>query len=268
MSKIRRRIILSIFTFLIFHVNTSLAYCPDPEPRIQVKFTRSEVAFIGKVVSSRDVTEKDDEGEFISGVFYRLEVKKLFRGPEKKFIEIYEDSNSARMSLDVGHTYLVFIEGTRDGRLQGFCDDAKEVPETEINKTISKIQKIIENINSGANGTIRGFIGDGGDNGGGGGCCSKGLKGIHFVIEGEGKIYKAVSDKDGWFFVSVPAGIYTVECAEAKLNIYPTIYSYDDPHHVEVKAGGGADLEFVKDLEKNDRYKLSKGWEPIDGIKK
>ncbi len=150
------------------------------------------------------------------------------------------------MELIFNCTYLVFIEKPANGKFQGWCDDARKIEEKDIEKKISEIHEILKNIKTGANGSIRGFVEDGGAQGGGGGSWDGGgVAGIHFVIKGGGKTYEAVSDKNGWFVVSVPAGIYSVECKEPKMYVYPTDYSLDKPNHVEVKSGGGGELEFV-----------------------
>ena len=248
----RNRINLS-FLFLValcaLQVNVSFAICPDPKQRVQTIFTRSDVAFIGTVVSKRPEADPEEK-IYAKGYYFGLKVKQLFRGPDKKVIEVYEDNDSARMGLEIGHTYLIFVTKQKDGKFQGWCDDAREIKTMDDEKNYSlQIDEVNKNIKIGANGDIQGVVLIGRKYGSGWGYKmgkdQEGMKGIHFTIKGNGKVYKTVSDKEGWFHVSVPEGHYKVEPIELKRKISPTSYSLDDPDDVDVRTAGGGELEFV-----------------------
>ena len=196
--------VLCVGVFAIEH-NSSFAICPDPEPRIKTLFTRCDVAFIGTVISERGIEYgKENDEDYHTGLFYKMKVKQVFRGLKEKVIEVYEDNDSGRMGLIKGHAYLVFVHRQKDGKLQGWCNDALDSNDKSFKSKILELKEVQKNIKAGVNGDIRGFVEDGEGEG------YKGVEGIHFSIKGEGKVYSAVSDKNVWFYVSVPAGHYKV----------------------------------------------------------
>ena len=225
-----------IIFFIFFQTAISLAMCPSPEPRTRTEFTRCDVAFIGKVISKRSVMKK---GSDVDGIFYTMKVNKLFRGSGKEFIEVYEDNDSARMGLEVNHTYLIFVFKQKDGRLQGWCRDAIESTEGDYQNKISEIKEVLKNINNGTNGEIIGFVGPYQPS------LEDGIEGIHFDIEGAGKSYKVVSDKNGWFHLLVPAGHYKIKPNELNWSIELTDFCPEDPDDLDVRTAGGADLAFI-----------------------
>ncbi len=130
----------------VIQANISLAICSNPEPRIRTKFSRCDVSFVGKVISERDVTEREGGENFIVGKYFTLRVDKKFRGPEKKLIEVYEDNDSARMWLEIGGKYLLFVKYQKDGKLQGWCDDAVEEKDKKFPNKILELRDVMKNI--------------------------------------------------------------------------------------------------------------------------
>jgi hypothetical protein len=88
--------------------------CPFPERRIKTQFTRSEVVFIGTVLSERDINSKGKEvsdpmdleplGE-AEYLCYRVKTGQIFRGAKINAFEICEGNDSSRMHLQIDQTY-------------------------------------------------------------------------------------------------------------------------------------------------------------------
>jgi hypothetical protein len=90
--------------------------------------------------------------------------------------------------------------------LLGSCYDAINSRAPDYSKKISEVKEVIQSINAKLDGDILGFVGsnEGSDD----------LRGIHFLVKGMGVTRTIVSDKDGWFHVRVPAGLYKIEPIE------------------------------------------------------
>jgi hypothetical protein len=224
-----------------------MALCPDPVPRVQTLFTRSDAAFIGTVVSEHGVDEKgkkvslDSDNGYINSVeiCFRIKTTKIFSGPKAEFVDVYNGNDSGRMGLSVGDTYLIFAAKDKDGKLFGYCDDATDSTDPDYSEKIVELNEVIKNIEKGMPGDIRSFVGRDRQSG------IDGIPNIHFVISGNGKTYTAVSDAKGWFRISVPAGHYSVKPAEPKWNIELSDYCWENSDDLDVRTAGGADLGFV-----------------------
>ena len=237
--KLKIFLIMNTAILIFFVSQPSVAICTHPIPRIQTLFTRSDAAFIGTVVSKRPNKTDPNDKDYDTGFYFGLKVKRLFRGPNKKVIEVYEDNDSGRMALEIGHTYLIFVTKQKDGKLQGWCYDAREINNKDDEKNYSlKIEAVIKKIKAGANGDIQGLVLDRDSNG---------IADVHFTITVAGGVqtYKTVSDKDGFFHVSVPAGNYFVGPSETKWQFKTTEYSLDQNYDVDVLPGGGGEVEFM-----------------------
>jgi alpha-glucosidase (family GH31 glycosyl hydrolase) len=128
---------------------TLYAICPDPEPTTNIKFAESDSAFIGMVVSKRNYqNKKDAKDDFVTGRYFRFKVQEMLRGTGGKFIEVYENNDSARMGLKVGHTYLVFAQKRRGDKLQGWCADAVDSKNGDYQKKISEVKEAMAEISA------------------------------------------------------------------------------------------------------------------------
>src|SRR5262245_1157227 len=82
-------------------------------PGVAEEFTNSKCVFVGKAVSSRQITDKDG---FIQGTFYVVQVEELLKGSPPENVEIYDENTSGRFPMRVGQEYLLFAyEGTFEG---------------------------------------------------------------------------------------------------------------------------------------------------------
>ncbi len=82
-------------------------------PGVHEEFTDSKCVFAGRVLSSRQIMDKDG---FIQGTFYVVRVEQLFKGIPLEEVEIYDENSSGRFPMKVGCRYLLFAyEGTFEG---------------------------------------------------------------------------------------------------------------------------------------------------------
>jgi len=241
---------LFIFLLALIHfsfIEPSLAFCPSPKPRVRTLFTRSDLALIGRVVSVHGVDEKGKEiknedlspfGDAVK-LRFKMKVSKTFKGSKVEYVEVCENNDSGRMGLEVGRTYLVFIQKDEKGELLGYCDDAVDSRDEDYQNDIAEIGEIEREIKAGANGDILGFVGSAEDVG------VDGVSGIRFVVSGSGVVKEVVSDKNGWFHIQVPAGHYKVKAINSGKTVESSDYCPDDPEDVDVRTAGGGELSFV-----------------------
>jgi hypothetical protein len=82
-------------------------------PGVEEEFTNSKCVFVGKVISSRQIMDKDG---FIQGTFYVVRVEELLKGSPLRDVEIYDENSSGRFPMKVGWKYLLFAyEGAFEG---------------------------------------------------------------------------------------------------------------------------------------------------------
>jgi hypothetical protein len=234
-----------LILFCCLQACLSMAICPFPERRTRTQFTRSEVVFIGTILSKRGINQEgkpaNDMDPFGDAEYlcYRVKAEQIFRGAKKNEYEIFEGNDSSRMGLQIGQTYLFLIEKEDNGILLGSCRDAINSRDPNYPKKIEEVKEVIRNIKANEDGEILGFVGLTEGN------SSHGLEGIRFAVKGNGVRKTVVSDKDGWFHLRVPSGLYDIEPIESNYEIMVSIYSPDHPDRIDVRVAGGAEISFV-----------------------
>jgi hypothetical protein len=158
----------------------------------------SDAVFVGTVISARSVPPRG--AEELDGWLYTLNVQELFRGPRTRTIKVFTENSSGRFPLDVGRTYLLFAHKL-DGRLTiGNCGNS-----ALLSKAAEAIRKL-RGLEIPKDAEIEGRISFSGipDSG-------AHIAGIHVIVRGNGRIFKATSDRNGWFHLHVPPGKYSAE---------------------------------------------------------
>ena len=228
----------SLSCLILFCSATAFGFCLEPHPSVACEFLDSDAVFTGKVISVRPV---EDQG-YPTGWYYQLSVIRLFRGPQKKVIEVYTGNDSGRYPLDLGKQYLLFASGRYGpapdkGELTiGNCDD--NAPLAEAGKLISEIEKI----QIPRDGIIEGHVVLNGIPG-------KGVQGVKVSISGTGGRYKLTTDQQGWFHVHVPHGQYSIDVESTPAH---EVEAFDlnyggNPDLFPVDAGKCAGFEFITD---------------------
>lgn len=230
--------LVSLCCVLLFCGAPVFGFCLEPHPSVACEFLNSDAVFTGKVISVRPV---EDQG-YPTGWYYRLKVLTLFRGPQKKVIEVYTGNDSGRYPLDLGKQYLLFASreygpAPDNGDLAiGNCDD--NAPLYEAGKLISEIKKL----QIPRDGIIEGLVALNG-------IAGKGVPGVKVSISGTGGKYKLSTDEQGWFRVHVPHGQYSISVeATAAREIEAFDLNYGGkPELFSVGAGRCAGFEFIAD---------------------
>ncbi|HEX4132994.1 MAG TPA: hypothetical protein VHY84_00120 [Bryobacteraceae bacterium] len=111
---------LSLAVFFGFSVMNASAVClkedgvsVDPStygPIIswQAEFRRSTLVLIGKVISAKNVPDKD-EPDFWAGTLYKITVDTFLKGAADISIEVFSPNDSGRLPLATHTRYLLFL---------------------------------------------------------------------------------------------------------------------------------------------------------------
>ncbi len=228
LSHIRKSVSVSLplLAALLLQALPAVAACPQPDPKVCAEFFKSAAVFVGTVVSQRTVPPG---GDFYDGWSYRLRVHRMFRGPGRRIIDVFTENSSARFPLEVGREYLLFARKS-NGRLEiDCCGNSGQLSEVK-----DKIREI-EQLAKASSGAILGRVAYQG--------LGTGVDKIRVVARGAGKTYTAVTDRDGWFRMTVRPGRYSVLVKSPDVSAYDL--SYDDPSDFVVPRGGCAQLQFV-----------------------
>ncbi len=184
-----------IFVFLLYAMFLSanaLANCSVPEIKANGEFFKAQAVFTGTVLSQSYAKKSDDWGWF-----YRLHVQEVFKGPKAEELAVYTGDDSNRFPLNKGREYLLFAY-RRNGRLE-IDNCGNSAPLSEAADSL----QLIRSIATATDGEIEGWVApetDGVD-----------LRGIHVVIRSGSGVYRAITDKEGYFHFRAPKGNYVVD---------------------------------------------------------
>lgn len=216
----------------LFPALPSFGFCFQPNPTVACQFLNSDAVFVGTVISERRVP---GHGEEIDGWLYDLTVQELFRGPHTRTIEVYTGNDSGRFPLDVGKQYLLFASEF-NGRFEiDYCGNSAFFSEAK-----DAIREL-ESLRIPRDAEIEGRISFSGIPESG-----THITGVHVVVRGHGKTFRASGDLKGWFHLHVPPGKYSAEVQQIPhWNIAPYDLSYDDLKHFVARKGHGTGLQFI-----------------------
>lgn len=209
----------------------AFAYCPVPEIRPNGEFFKADLIFTGTVLSERYTPEPNTKSGDDFGWYYRLKVGESFKGSVLKEVTIFTGDDSNRFPLAKGHDYLLFVY-RRHHRLEiDRCGNSAEL--TEAATSIAAIRNIVTS----HDGEIEGRIAPetrGVD-----------LSGIHVIIRGPAQVYRAITDKDGYFHFRAPAGRYVVDFRNQEYYINDADDFWYGPHRFMLHSGESVTLQFV-----------------------
>jgi len=204
----------------------SRASCPVPGIRPSGEYYKSDVVFTGTVISVR-YTNRD-----VGGWFYRIRVGKVFRGPAQDEFTVYTEDSDIRFPLEKNRSYLLFAY-RRNARLEiDSCGNSSLLSKAE------KSIRILEAISlAPPYGEIEGWVV--GETGG------IDVSGVRVTIRGRTRSYSTVTDKDGWFHIRAPIGMYRVDFSSRKYYLNAADDFWYDPDHFTLHAGETASLQLV-----------------------
>jgi hypothetical protein len=185
---------------LLYCTSPSFAYCFQPVPTLVCEFLNSKAVFVGTVIAVRAAPPQGAAG--VDGWLYELTVQELFRGPRRKAFEVFTENSSGSFPLDVAKKYLLFAD-EENGRLT-ITNCGNSSLESDAQEVIRDLRRLEIPKDAAIEGRIS-FSGipDSGAH----------LPGIEIIIRGNGKTFKATSDRDGWF----PGEIFSGGPADSSL---------------------------------------------------
>lgn len=207
------------------------AYCPVPKIRANGEFFKADLIFTATVLSERYTAEPNPKADDDFGWYYRLKVSESLKGSAPKEVTVYTGADSNRFPLAKSHDYLLFVY-RRHHRLEiDGCGNSAELSGAATSITT------IRNIATSHDGEIEGRIAPE--------TSGVELSGIHVVIRGSSQIYRAVTDKDGYFRFRAPAGRYVVDFRNQEYYINEGDDFWYGPHRFTLHSGESVTLQFV-----------------------
>lgn len=99
------------------------AFADDAVPRswkrhlsVEEEFTNSISVFVGTVVASRRIVDKDG---FIQGTFYKVRVDEALKGTSPATVEMFDENSSGRFPMSAGVRYFLFAYQAPFDGIQG-----------------------------------------------------------------------------------------------------------------------------------------------------
>jgi hypothetical protein len=201
----------------------SFGYCGVPEIRPNGEYFQSDVIFIGTVVSSNYSD---------AGGFYRLHVRRVFRGPSQSEFDVYTSDDDNRFPLEKKRTYLLFAY-RRHGRLEiDSCGNS-----SLLSEALASIRSLEEIPRATKYGVIEGWpVGE-----------TEGVdvSAVRVTIKCQKRNYTAVTDKDGWFHFRVVAGKYKIDFSSGEYYLNAADSFRYNPDNFTLHAGETASLQVV-----------------------
>jgi hypothetical protein len=196
-----RHIILAGTLLLLpcFAARVHACRCRERQPPCS-QYAEADAVFVGSVA---DITPVDENLSVVASEFSNFKrvgfnVRRAFRGVEGTRAELIEWGTSCDFGFDERKTYLVYAyRNPTKGTLSTFyCSRT-----AELSKAAADLS-YLDGLASAPPGTlITGLLADG----------QKTLRGVRVTAEGGGRLYRAASDKEGWFRLAVPRpGKYSV----------------------------------------------------------
>ena len=242
MTSVMSRTICASVACLFMAAGTAEAICLAPSPvRVCTEFFHSENVVTAKILSVRKIPDTPDPNN-VEGWFYKIAVAKSYRGP-KPPDEIYTGNDETKFTMEVGKSYLLFINKNAQSRpAPDTCGNSSELG--KANDAIAAIDKIIKAAGSGGGGDIGGRVVL--PIPGSQAMSETGAPGISLSIQNYvGRGQTVTTDQNGRFDAHVPAGHYTVVGASDKWDIVPYALSYMKPTDFELPDGACADFVFL-----------------------
>ncbi len=244
MSSVMSRAICASLALLAWGATGGQAHavCLAPQPaRVCTEFFHSENVMVAKILSSRKIPDTPDPNN-VEGWFYKIAVDKNYRGgkpPE----EIYTGNDETKFTMEVGKSYLLFINKNQQSRpAPDACGNSSEI--SKANDTVAAIDKILKAAASGGGADIGGRVML--PLPGSQAISDSGAPAIPVTIQNYvGRDQTTSTDQQGRFDAHVPGGHYTVVGASDVWDIVPYALSYMKPIDFELPDGACADLVFL-----------------------
>ena len=217
------------------------ALCLQPSPvRVCTEYFRSDYVLTAKILSVRKIPDTPDPNN-VEGWFYKVQVQKTYRGGKLTNDEIYTGNDETKFAMEVGKSYLLFINDNLQSRPQpDTCGNSAEL--SKATAATEAVNKILKAAGAGADISGRVMLPVAGSQA----MSESGAPGIGLAVKNYvGRDQMMTTDQDGRFNIHVSAGHYSVVGASDMWNIVPYTLSYMKPTDFELQDGSCADLVFL-----------------------
>src|SRR5262245_2166851 len=133
------RVAALISVFVLVTVGESVAACLLDDYSVEAEFRRSELVALASVVSERSVAA-DPQAGLLDGVLYTLHIEELFRGGQRRTVNVFSENSSGRFPMQKGTTYIVLLY-QQGGRLSAdYCGNSGVASEKRA--VIAKVREL------------------------------------------------------------------------------------------------------------------------------
>lgn len=230
---------------------SAFGVCFQPNPTVRCEFLNSDAVFVGTVLSTRVVppgvrAEPSVPVGFtgIEGWVYVLSVQEMFRGPRVKKVSVFTTNDDARVFLADGVSYLLFANRSTDKKLTSEFGSQFEIDicgnwafAFQATRAIQELRgmKIPQSAEVEGRVSLAGFPEKGPH-----------VPPVEVMINGNGSSFRTSTDKEGFFHLSVPPGIYSATVRQIPhWNVTPFGDSFDNPEHFTARQGHCSGLQFI-----------------------
>lgn len=226
-----RRISLVLLLILAADCSCS-AVCEEPWPKPSAEFFHSNLVFSGKVLSERVVARKSAaDGDDFEEIYYRISVRRLFRGQADHIILVYSSVDSAGIYLDKGGDYLLFAFKESGHKTLRISSCGNSGPLERAAGAIRQIEAIAHAGNYGEiEGEFKYYKLEDAD------------PGLRIVVTGQERKYVAKVDNLGHFHLRVSPGRYSLRVHSEKFKAESFEFTFDDPENFYVYRGGSSQM--------------------------
>lgn len=220
--------------FYCFLTLGAKAVLPVPEPRVCSQFFNSDLVAVVDVLSSRIFFGQEGGGEAI----YTVRTAVVFRGYAEGEFEIRAGLNSARGSLVVGATNLVFAvqhKSEFEDKQAFFIYRSSNTGELVTgDRRLQQVRELLSGRMSKAKASVRGYVYP---------YPTPIPSNAKFVARSKSRTYSARADSDGWFEFHLPSGVYDIIPENAE-QIMGYDLSYNNPKQLHVETGRCYEVAF------------------------
>lgn len=214
------------------------AFCNEPQPRLVcAEYFDSAVVFEATLLKIDDVLYENHADDIIAR-HYTLRTDRPFRGTIPQTFKVYEGNDSGRASFNwkVGTRYVLFLSGSLEMPNEQVLDGCgKSGPVSHARSVLREVQRINPSSQSALiSGVVSDYYHSGPE------------PDVQVLARGDGRVFKAPTDRNGRFKIEVPPGEYVVEAVQASLSFKVSEFSYEDPKHLAMKAGSCAQVQFIE----------------------
>ncbi len=128
--------------YCIFVASGAAAVCIDGHPQPQREYQRSYAVVVGQVVAEQETPAPTVLVGWYPGTTYSFQVAEIVRGKIPRNIKLFSENTSGRFPMDVGTSYLVFVNVHRGIFMVDSCGNSGKVSDRqEVLASIRKLAK-------------------------------------------------------------------------------------------------------------------------------